>query len=102
MLQLKPQNIIPITAARGQLDDIVSAAKGSNYFVISRQGRPETAMVDWEYLIELQRRVEADDAWKAVEGLRTGFKEYLIKNGYNPNKLTDKQAETLLQKFGNE
>ena len=102
MLQLKPQNIIPITAARAQLNDIVTAAKGSNYFVISRQGRPAAAVIDWEYLSELQWKIDSEEAQEAVNGLRTGFKKYLRGQGYDPDKITDKEASKILVKMANE
>lgn len=96
MLQILPKNIIPITEARGKLDDLVREAKGENFFVISQQGKTKAAVIDVEYLLELQKKVDLAEMEKAHEGLQEGFRQYLRKRGFNPDKMSNKQAEKIL------
>lgn len=97
MLQIKPENIIPITEARARLDDLVSDAEGNNFFVISRQGKAKAAVIDVEYLMDLQKKADSLEMQKLHLELQEGFREYLRKKGYNPDKMTDRQAEKILQ-----
>lgn len=96
MLQILPKNIIPITEARGKLDDLVREAKGENFFVISQQGKTKAAVIDVEYLLELQKKVDMAEMRRAREAMQEGFHQYLIRKGYNPDKISDKQAEKIL------
>ncbi|KKR32062.1 MAG: hypothetical protein UT63_C0053G0013 [Candidatus Gottesmanbacteria bacterium GW2011_GWC2_39_8] len=96
MFQILPKNIIPITEARGRLDDLVEEAKGDNFFVISRQGKAEAAVVDVEYLLELEERLRLDEMRRLNLEMREGFRDYLRKKGYDPDKMTDKEAEKIL------
>lgn len=96
MLQIKPKNIIPITQARARLDDLVTEARGDNFFVISRQGKTEAAVVDVEYLLELERKLDFEEMRSINREMQKGFRDYLIKKGYNPDTMTDKGAEKIL------
>lgn len=96
MLQILPKNIIPITEARGKLDDLVREAKGENFFVISNKGKAEAAVVDVEYLLELQKQNDFAEMRRANLEMQKGFRKYLIKKGYNPDKMSDKEAEKIL------
>lgn len=96
MLQILPKNIIPITEARGKLDDLVREAKGENFFVISQQGKTKAAVIDVEYLLDLQKKVDMAEMDKAHEAMQEGFRQYLRKKGFNPDKMSDKEAEKIL------
>ena len=102
MLQINPQNIIPITEARAKLDDLVSGAQGNNFYVISRQGKAKAAIIDVEYLMDLQRKLDFAEMRELHKQLQQGFREYLIKKGYNPDKMTDEEAEKILQSIANQ
>lgn len=97
MLQINPKNIIPITEARAKLDNLVSDAEGNNFFVISRQGKAKAAVIDVEYLMDLQRKLDFAEMRELHKQLQQGFREYLIKKGYDPDKMTDEEAEKILQ-----
>lgn len=99
MLQILPKNIIPITEARGKLDDLVEQAKGDNFFVISRQGKAKAAVVDVDYLLELQKKLELEEMREINLQMQEDFRKYLRKKGFNPDKMTDKEAEKILQKL---
>lgn len=96
MLQILPKNIIPITEARGKLDDLVREAKGENFFVISQQGKAKAAVIDVDYLLDLQKKVDMAEMERAHEAMQEGFRQYLKKRGFNPDKMSDKQAEKIL------
>lgn len=96
MLQIKPQNIIPITDARAKLDDLVSEARGDNFFVISRKGKAEAAVVDVDYLLDLQRKLDLEEMRRINFEFQKGFRKYLIKKGYNPEMISNEEAEKIL------
>ncbi len=99
MLQIKPQNIIPITAARAKLDDLVTEATGNNFYVISRKGRAEAALIDIDYLMDIQRQLDFAEMRKISQEMREGFRAYLRKKGLNPDTMTDEEAEAELAKL---
>lgn len=47
--------IIPVSEARARLSDLVDKASGDNYFLLTRGGKPEVALVDAKYLEKLER-----------------------------------------------
>ena len=96
MLQIKPQNIIPITDARSKLDDLVTDAVGNNFFVISRQGKAKAALIDVEYILNLQKKLDQIEMEQLQSEMQQSFKKYLKKKGVNPETLTDKEAENYL------
>lgn len=96
MLQILPKNIIPITEARARLDDMVEEAKGDNFFVISRQGKAKAAVIDVDYLLEMQKKLELEEMKEINIRMQESFRKYLRKKGYNPDKMTDKEAEKIL------
>lgn len=99
MLQIKPENIIPITEARAKLDNLVSDAEGNNFFVISRQGKAKAAIIDVEYLMELQKKLDFAEMRRLNLEFQKGFRAYLIKKGYNPDKMSDEDAEKILREM---
>lgn len=99
MLQIKPQNIVPITDARAKLDDLVTQARGNNFFVISRKGRAAAAIVDINYLMELEKKLDFAEMRRLHNEMQESFRDYLIKQGKNPDTMTDKQAEAILMKL---
>ena len=51
-------NIIPITKARGKLGNLAEQAIASNYFVLTKNGSPSVALVDFDYLKKLEDTVK--------------------------------------------
>jgi prevent-host-death family protein len=97
MLQIKPKNIIPITEARGKLDNLINEAKGSNFFVISRQGKPKAALIDLEYIMELEKKLDFT-TWKQLrEEMQSDFKKYLTNKGYDPKKMTEEEVYKIIE-----
>src|SRR3989344_4301864 len=99
MLQIQPKNIIPITEARAKLDDLIDQAKGNNFFVISRQGKAKAALVDIDFLMDYEVKFNGMEMEKIHLEMQKSFREYLIKKGYDPDKMTDEEAEKILQKL---
>lgn len=100
MLQLRASNIVPISKARQQLDDLIDQAKGNTFFAISRQGKPDAALINLDYLMGMQERLDRLEFEQALERSREGFRQYLIKIGKNPNTMTDEEAEKILYELG--
>lgn len=51
-------NVIPITKARSNLGNLAKKVKGSQYVVFTKGGNPQAALVDIEYLKNLEEEVE--------------------------------------------
>jgi len=49
-MSLPNDKIIPISEARSSLSKLVSLAKGDNFFLLTRGGKPKAALVDIDYL----------------------------------------------------
>lgn len=99
MLQIDPKNIIPITLARAKLDDLVTQAQGNKFFVISRQGKAKTAVIDVEYLMEMQKKLDLAEMKESRRELQKGFRGYVVKKGLDPDSLTEKEAEKILSEL---
>ncbi len=56
-MNISPNNIIPITKARGKLGDLAEKVTGENYVVFTKGGNPKAALVDINYLNKLQKVV---------------------------------------------
>lgn len=52
-----PFNIIPITKARSRLGKLVDQAIKDNYIILTKDGSPKAAIVDIEYLTNLENQV---------------------------------------------
>lgn len=52
-------NILPITQARGKLGDLAKRVSGGDYVVLTKGGVPEAALVDYNYLLKLEKSVRA-------------------------------------------
>lgn len=57
-MDIQLSNIIPITKARGRLGNLASQAIASNYFVLTKDGNPSVALVDFNYLKKLEETVK--------------------------------------------
>lgn len=99
MLQIQPKNIIPITAARAKLDDLVTDARGSNFFVISRKGKAAAALIDVNYIMELEKKLDFAEMRRLHQEMQESFRKYLIKQGKNPDTMSDEEAEKILQRL---
>jgi len=53
-----PLNIIPISKARSQLGNLAEKTRGENYVVLTRGGEPKVVLVDFNYLVSLQKAVQ--------------------------------------------
>lgn len=54
---LNPVNIIPVTKARGKLGDLTESVEKEKYIILTKGGTPKAALVDLEYLTNLQKEV---------------------------------------------
>lgn len=99
MLQIQPKNIIPITDARAKLDDLVTDARGNNFFVISRKGKAEAALIDVNYIMELEKKLDFVEMRRLHQEMQESFRKYLIKQGKNPDTMSDEEAEKILQRL---
>jgi len=56
-MNIAPNNIIPITQARGKLGDLAESISGDDYIILTKGGSPKVALVDINYLNKLQSEV---------------------------------------------
>lgn len=99
MLQIQPKNIIPITDARAKLDDLVTQANGNNFFIISRKGKAEAAIIDVDYIMELEKKLDFAEMRRLHQEMQENFRKYLIKQGKDPDTMSDEEAEKILQRL---
>lgn len=57
MNNISSDNIIPLTEARGKLGDLVNKTRGEDYYILTKGGSPQAALVDIKYLTKLQKMV---------------------------------------------
>ena len=50
-------NIVPITKARNRLGKLADEATKDNYIILTKDGSPKAAIVDIEYLTNLENQV---------------------------------------------
>lgn len=50
--------IIPISQARSKLSNLLNETKGSNYYLLTKGGKAQAALIDIEYLEKLEKDVE--------------------------------------------
>ena len=51
-------NVVPITKARSNLGNLTQKVRGSQYIVLTKGGNPQAALVDIDYLKNLEDEVE--------------------------------------------
>lgn len=51
-------NIIPITKARSKLGDLAEKVSKDNYIILTKDGSPKVALVDIDYLTNLEKEVK--------------------------------------------
>ena len=96
-LTVSLDQIIPFSQARANLADLVDKVKGQYFLVLTKRQQPRVALVDTDYLATLITKKEAEEMRFLAENLQAGFKTYLNKKGLKTNRLTDEQAEKILQ-----
>lgn len=57
-MNLPNDKIIPISEARSNLSKLVNLAKGDKFFLLTKGGKPQVALVDIDYLERLLRDLE--------------------------------------------
>lgn len=102
MLQVKTDNLIPISQARFDLGKLINRiAKKKEYLVLTKLGRPKAALIDIDYLGELIRSQEIGDL---LTKARESFQDYLRSLGYSDKQIQKmsekKMASLLLEKKG--
>ena len=51
-------NIIPVTKARGRLGELADEVSAETLFILTKGGLPKAALVDIDYLTDLQNEVK--------------------------------------------
>ena len=98
-LTVSLDQLVPFSQARANLADLVDKVKGKYFLVVTKRQQPRVALVDTDYLAALITKTETEEMKFLTENLQTGFVDYLKKKRLSPNKLTDAQAEKILQKM---
>ncbi len=94
MLKVAIERVVPLTEARNRLSEIVDNAIKDRFWVITKGGKPRVAVVDVQYLDELVRRAWFDTLAAKTQG---AFRQYLLSQGLDPDKITEEEAEAILQ-----
>ncbi|HEY67300.1 MAG: hypothetical protein DRI79_09925 [Chloroflexi bacterium] len=93
-LNVALDRIVPLTEVRARLSEIVEQTKGDRFWVLTRRGRPQVAIVDVEYLDQLIRRAWFNDL---VSRSQAAFDEYLRRQGLDPATATEEEVEGILR-----
>jgi|GEM_PF-1576050 len=93
-LNVALDRIVPLTEVRARLSEIVEQTKDDQFWVLTRHGRPQVAIVDVEYLDRLIRRAWFNDL---ASRSQAAFDEYLQRRGRDPATVTEEEVEALLR-----
>lgn len=97
MLQVKTDNLVPISQARFDLTKLINRiTKKKDYLVLTKLGRPTAALIDINYLGEL---IRAQEIGNLLTKARENFRDYLRSLGYSDKqiqKMSEKKMASLL------
>ena len=95
MLKVSVDRILSVTEARRRLSELVDQATDDEFWVLTKRGKPEVALVDVAYLNQLVRR-----AWfnELTSQSQEAFESYLRSQGIDPDKINASEVEALLQR----
>lgn len=93
--------IIGVTEARSKLRAILDeVAKKKESFILARGSKPEAVIIPYEEYLETQER--AKELWQrrfssALGESRLIFRDWLKRQGYDPDKLTEDEILRIIQ-----
>lgn len=100
MLQINPKNIVPVTEARANLNRLINQTKKEKISLLTKQGKPAVILMDPLYFSILQDKIErltwSERFDSSLKKARRIFRKYLIKKGYDPEKVTEKQVQKII------
>ena len=86
--------IVPLTEARSRLSEIIDKTTGEEFWVLTRRGKPEVAMIDIDYLDRLIRRARFDEL---TARSHDAFEQYLKAQGVDPESASEDEINEILQ-----
>ena len=94
MLKVAVDRIVSVTEARRRLSELVDQATDDEFWVLTKGGKPEVALVDVAYLDQLVRR-----AWfnELTSQSQLAFENYLRNQGIDPDNVSSSEVEAILQ-----
>lgn len=96
MMKIALDRIVSITEARRRLSELVDAASADEFWVLTKGGKPQVALVDVAYLDQLIRRARFNDL--SLRSQST-FERYLRDRGLDPETIDPEEAEAILQDY---
>ena len=93
MLQVSLDQIVPLTAARSRLSELVEKTYNNRFWVLTKSGKPRVALVDVEYLDKLMRQASFNEL--STQSY-TAFDDYLRRQGFDPDTISEDEAEEIL------
>jgi hypothetical protein len=95
MLPIASERIIPLDQVPARLNEILRGAVGDKVWLISEGNSPKVVVVDAQFFNQLLRHVWFDEL---ASKTHSAFRNYLIHQGLDPDRLSEQEVETLLQK----
>lgn len=95
-MPMRSDMVVPATRVRFELSKILPKIKGNRFYTLTYKGYPKVALVDLQYLEELERWYKFERAFQAGT---EAFTKYLKKVGKNINTITEKEADAIIGKF---
>ncbi|MDI6815836.1 MAG: type II toxin-antitoxin system Phd/YefM family antitoxin [Actinomycetota bacterium] len=93
--------IIGVTEARSKLGEIVSdVSKKKESYILTRGSKPQAAIIPYDEYLAIEEREKQlwDERFElAINKSRTLFNEWLRSRGYDPEKLTEEEAERIIK-----
>ena len=98
-LTITLDQIVPFSQARANLAGLIDQLKTKKFTVVTKRQKPTAVLVNTEYFTKLMAKQEAEEMKSLADSLQDGFSKYLKQKGLNPNKISDEQAEKILEKI---
>lgn len=88
--------IINISEARENLSRLVDQVGVGKTFIITKGGKPKSALIDLNLLREMERKRDFLEMEKITQSFQQAFRKYLRQRGYDPDKISEKKASRIL------
>lgn len=95
-MPMRSDMVIPATKVRSEFTRIIPFIRGDQYFTLTYKGYPRLALVDIEYLEQLEDRKIFE---RALARTTKMFADYLKKIGKDINTISEKEANEIIWKL---
>jgi len=95
-MPMRSDMVIPATKVRSEFTKILPRITGDKYFTLTYKGYPKYAIVDLNYLENLESKKLFKEATEETSSM---FAKYLKSIGKDINTISEKEANAILNKL---